>query len=138
MRCAGETDVNPIGPMGKIVQLIFAAAAPGETVANLMAAAVACGAAGQAGDLMQDFKAGRLMGLSPRKQILAQMWASRRGCWAPCSTYALLRSAHPIGGEQLRRRRRRGWPSRRRSPAAATTRRVCPAARRPAAAAPRV
>lgn len=73
VRCAGETDINPVGPMGKIVQLVFAVVAPGETVANLMAAAVSCGAAGQAGDLMQDFKAGRLMGLSPRKQLLAQM-----------------------------------------------------------------
>ena len=101
VRCAGETDVNPIGPMGKIVQLIFAAAAPGETVANLMAAAVACGAAGQAGDLMQDFKAGRLMGLSPRKQILAQMWGIPAGLLGAVPTYALLRSAHPIGGEQF-------------------------------------
>ena len=101
VRCAGETDINPIGPMGKIVQLIFAAAAPGETVANLMAAAVACGAAGQAGDLMQDFKAGRLMGLSPRKQILAQMWGIPAGLLGAVPTFALLRSAHPIGGEQF-------------------------------------
>lgn len=101
VRCAGETDINPIGPMGKIVQLVFAAAAPGETVANLMAAAVACGAAGQAGDLMQDFKAGRLMGLSPRKQILAQLWGIPAGLLGAVPTFALLRDAHPIGGEQF-------------------------------------
>ena len=58
-----------------------------------MAAAVACGAAGQAGDLMQDFKAGRLMGLSPRKQILAQMWGIPAGLLGAVPTYALLRSA---------------------------------------------
>ena len=101
VRCAGETDINPIGPMGKIVQLVFAAAAPGQTVANLMAAAVACGAAGQAGDLMQDFKAGRLMGLSPRKQILAQLFGIPAGLLGAVPTFALLRDAHPIGGEQF-------------------------------------
>jgi uncharacterized oligopeptide transporter (OPT) family protein len=55
VRCTGETDINPIGPMGKIIQLVFAFVAPGDAVANLMAAAVACGGAGQAGDLMHDF-----------------------------------------------------------------------------------
>ena len=72
VRCTGETDINPIGPMGKIIQLVFAFIAPGDAVTNLMAAAVACGGAGQAGDLMHDFKAGAMMRLSPRKQLLAQ------------------------------------------------------------------
>jgi len=39
----------------------------------LKAAAVACGGAGQAGDLMHDFKAGLMMRLSPRKQLIAQL-----------------------------------------------------------------
>tara|TARA_B110000459_G_scaffold13331_1_gene13115 strand:+ start:242 stop:2347 length:2106 start_codon:yes stop_codon:yes gene_type:complete len=101
VRCAGETDINPVGPMGKIVQLVFAVVAPGETVANLMAAAVSCGAAGQAGDLMQDFKAGRLMGLSPKKQLLAQMAGIPAGLLGAVPTFALLRDAHPLGGEQF-------------------------------------
>jgi len=37
VRCTGETDINPIGPMGKIIQLIFALVAPGAIVTNLMA-----------------------------------------------------------------------------------------------------
>ena len=39
VRCTGETDINPIGPMGKIIQLVFALVAPGAIVTNLMAAA---------------------------------------------------------------------------------------------------
>ena len=100
VRCAGKIDVNPIGPMGKIVQLIFAAAAPGETVANLMAAAVACGAAGQA-----EPDAG-LQGWAAHGPV-AEATDPELRCYIPAGllgavpTYALLRSAHPIGGEQF-------------------------------------
>ena len=84
VRCAGETDINPVGPMGKIIQLVFAFVAPGNVVTNLMAAAVACGGAGQAGDLMHDFKAGMMMRLSPRKQLVAQLAGVPAEYSAPC------------------------------------------------------
>ena len=40
VQCAGETDINPIGAMGKVAQLLFAVLAPRDIVTNLMAAAV--------------------------------------------------------------------------------------------------
>ena len=49
VRCTGETDINPIGPMGKIIQLVFAFIAPGDAVTNLMAAAVAAAAQNRRG-----------------------------------------------------------------------------------------
>lgn len=101
VRCTGETDINPIGPMGKIIQLVFAFAAPGNVVTNLMAAAVACGGAGQAGDLMHDFKAGMMMRLSPRKQLLAQLAGIPAGILGAVPAYALFRDAYPLGGEQF-------------------------------------
>lgn len=101
VRCTGETDINPIGPMGKIIQLVFAFIAPGDAVTNLMAAAVACGGAGQAGDLMHDFKAGAMMRLSPRKQLLAQAIGVPVGILGAVPAYALFRDAYPLGGEQF-------------------------------------
>ena len=101
VRCAGETDIYPVGPMGKIIQLVFAFVAPGNVVTNLMAAAVACGGAGQAGDLMHDFKAGMMMRLSPRKQLVAQLAGVPAGILGAVPAYALFRDAYPLGGEQF-------------------------------------
>lgn len=71
-RVVGETGIAPIGAIGKMSQLGFAVIAPGQAVTNLMTANVAGGAAGQCADLLNDFKAGRLVGATPRHQVLAQ------------------------------------------------------------------
>lgn len=73
-RAQGETDVNPIGGMGKVTQLLFAVLAPGNSQANLMAAGITAAGANNSGDLLQDMKTGRLLGASPRKQFIAQMF----------------------------------------------------------------
>src|SRR5204862_5757593 len=72
-RAVGETDVNPIGGMGKVTQLLFALLAPGNPQANLMGAGINAAGANNCGDMMQDLKTGRLLGASPRKQFLAQV-----------------------------------------------------------------
>ena len=109
VRCTGETDINPIGPMGKIIQLVFAFIAPGDAVTNLMAAAVACGGAGQAGDLMHDFKAGApMMRLSPREAApRAGHRRARRDPRRRPGIRALPRRVPAGGGSSSRPRRRR-------------------------------
>jgi OPT family oligopeptide transporter len=72
-RAQGETDVNPIGGMGKVTQLIFALVAPGNAQSNLMAAGITSAGANNCGDMMQDLKTGRLLGASPKKQFFAQL-----------------------------------------------------------------
>jgi OPT family oligopeptide transporter len=72
-RSVGETDVNPIGGMGKVMQLVFALLAPGNVQSNLMAAGITSAGANNCGDMMQDLKTGRMLGASPRKQFLAQL-----------------------------------------------------------------
>lgn len=72
-RAQGETDVNPIGAMGKVTQLLFAVIVPGNPQANLMAAGITSAGANNCGDMMQDLKTGRLLGASPRKQFWAQL-----------------------------------------------------------------
>jgi uncharacterized oligopeptide transporter (OPT) family protein len=71
-RVVGETGIPPIGAIGKLSQLGFGIAAPGQTVTNLMTANVAGGAAGQCADLLNDFKVGHAIGAVPARQAFAQ------------------------------------------------------------------
>lgn len=71
-RVVGETSVAPIGAIGKVSQLSFGAMAPGQPITNLMTANVAGGAAGQAADLLNDFRAGHEVGAHPGRQVVAQ------------------------------------------------------------------
>jgi uncharacterized oligopeptide transporter (OPT) family protein len=73
-RATGETDTTPVGPMGKLTQLLYAAlpGAQGIAAINLMAAGVTATAGGAAADLLTDLKSGYILGANPRKQFLAQ------------------------------------------------------------------
>jgi uncharacterized oligopeptide transporter (OPT) family protein len=71
-RITGETDTTPVGPLGKVTQLIFGALSPGNMNVNLMSANITAGAAGSAADLLTDLKSGYLLGAHPRKQFIAQ------------------------------------------------------------------
>src|SRR5690606_39761500 len=63
-RVVGTTGIPPIGAIGKLSQLAFGAMAPGQVAINLMSANSAGGAAGQATDLLNDFKVGNAIGAS--------------------------------------------------------------------------
>ena len=71
-RVTGETDMTPIGPLGKVTQLTFGILSPGNMNVNLMSANITAGAATSAADLLTDLKSGYLLGANPRKQFLAQ------------------------------------------------------------------
>lgn len=71
-RATGESDITPVGAMGKITQLTFGILAPSNMVTNLMTASVTAGAAGSSADLLVDLKSGYLLGANPRKQFIAQ------------------------------------------------------------------
>lgn len=72
-RAVGETDTNPLGAMGKVMQLLFAVISPGNATHNLVSAGVGANAASGSADLLQDLKSGYLLGANPRRQFLAQM-----------------------------------------------------------------
>lgn len=73
-RATGETDTTPIGAMGKLTQLLYAALPGAQGIAsiNLMAAGVTASAGGAAADLLTDLKSGYILGANPRKQFIAQ------------------------------------------------------------------
>ncbi|MFW6067231.1 MAG: OPT family oligopeptide transporter [Myxococcota bacterium] len=89
-RVTGETDITPIGAMGKVTQLFFGVIAPGGVTANLMAANVTGGAASQCADLLQDLRSGRMVGASPRAQMIAQVFGVVSGALAGSAAYLLL------------------------------------------------
>lgn len=101
VRSVGETDINPVGGMGKVTQLVYGGLAPGQMSTNLMAAAVTGAGASQAGDMMQDLKTGHLLGASPRKQFLAQLAGICAGVVFVVPVYLVFTDAYEIGGEKL-------------------------------------
>ncbi|MAC19269.1 MAG: hypothetical protein CMJ23_06235 [Phycisphaerae bacterium] len=99
-RSTGETDINPIGGMGKVTQLAFGAVAPGQADVNVLAASITSAGASQSGDMMQDLKTGRLLGASPRKQILAQLAGITCGIPICAAVYKLFDSQYEIGVDE--------------------------------------
>src|SRR5439155_17007046 len=91
-RATGETDTNPIGPMGKVTQLLYAIL-PGSraiTSTNLMAAGLTSSAGSAAADLLTDLKTGYILGANPRKQFLAQFFGVFFGALAVVPAWYLM------------------------------------------------
>jgi uncharacterized oligopeptide transporter (OPT) family protein len=71
-RATGETNITPMGAMGKVTQLLFAGLAPQNTTINLMSAGTTASASISCADLLTDLKSGYLLGANPRQQFIAQ------------------------------------------------------------------
>jgi OPT family oligopeptide transporter len=101
VRATGETDINPIGAMGKITQAVYGALDPGMIPTNLMAAGITAAGASQAGDLMHDLKAGYILRVSIRRQVVAQLCGVVVGVFTAAAVYRLLTAAYTIPGEDF-------------------------------------
>ncbi len=97
VRSTGETDINPIGGMGKVTQMVYGAISPGNMSTNLMAAGITGAGASQAADMMQDLKTGYMVGASPRSQFKAQCLGILAGIFFAIPIYKLFDSAYIIG-----------------------------------------
>ena len=101
-RVTGETDTTPIGPMGKVTQLIFGALSPGNMNINLMAANITAGAAASSADLLTDLKSGYLLGANPRKQFFAQFAGIFSGTLVTVLCFnVLVHDPSVLGGKQF-------------------------------------
>jgi putative OPT family oligopeptide transporter len=89
-RVAGETGITPVGPMGKVTQLVFGVIAPADPTANLMSANVTGGAASQVGDMLHDFRTGHMLGAWPRLQATAQSFGVLSGALAGAAAYLII------------------------------------------------
>jgi uncharacterized oligopeptide transporter (OPT) family protein len=89
-RATGETDITPVGPMGKIMQLTYGTLMPQSYAANLMTASITSGASAECGDLLNDLKSGYLLGAHPRRQFIAQFLGIFTGTVSTVLCYFLL------------------------------------------------
>lgn len=101
VRATGETDINPVGAMGKITQVVYGALHPGMIPTNLMAAGITAAGASQSGDLMHDLKAGYIMKVSIRRQVIAQIIGVVIGVFTAAAVYRLLTAAYQIPGDDF-------------------------------------
>jgi OPT family oligopeptide transporter len=101
-RATGETDITPIGAMGKITQLFYGVVAPTNITTNLMTAGVTAGAAASSADLLTDLKSGYLLGANPRKQFIAQFLGIFAGALVIVPAfYLIVPTANILGGEEF-------------------------------------
>ena len=109
VRALGETDLNPVSGISKLTQLVFALVVPPKSskhhdhaiIINLIAGAVSESGALQAGDMMQDLKAGHLIGASPKAQFYGQIIGSVIGAIVSAAVYKLYVSVYTVPGEMF-------------------------------------
>ena len=102
-RATGETDITPIGAMGKITQLLYGVIAPSNITTNLMTACITSGAASHAADLLTDLKSGYLLGGNPRKQTISQLFGVVAGTLVSVPAYVFVVQSDPsrLGSAEL-------------------------------------
>ncbi|MEX2112690.1 MAG: OPT family oligopeptide transporter, partial [Pirellulales bacterium] len=101
-RATGETNITPIGAMGKITQLLYGWLAPTNLTTNLMTASITSGAAAHSADLLMDLKCGYLLGGNPRKQTISQLFGVLAGTLVCVPAYMLVVSdPEKLGTEEL-------------------------------------
>jgi len=90
----GQTGIDPMEIFGLIVLLLVAAFAAVPQVQLFFIAAIIAVACGLAGDVMNDFKAGHVIGTSPRAQIAGQAIGGIIGAVVAVATMYVLLSAY--------------------------------------------
>jgi uncharacterized oligopeptide transporter (OPT) family protein len=97
LRVLGETNWGPISVLSNLMQGIFAVLAPGNVAANMVASGTTGTIAVESEAIMQDYKAGDMIGSSPRYLTYMQLLATPIGAAAVSWMYPVLRSQYGIG-----------------------------------------
>ena len=99
LRALGETNWGPIGALSNLTQGLFAGVAPGNVPANIMGGGTVGAIAVTSEGLMQDYKAGHMIGSTPRSMTMAQLLGAPIGAAALAWTYPALVKTYGIVGE---------------------------------------
>jgi uncharacterized oligopeptide transporter (OPT) family protein len=102
LRALGETNWGPISSLSNIMQGLFAAIAPGNINANILGNGTTGTIAATSEGLMQDYKAGYIIGSTPRAMTIAQIIGAPIGAAALAIVYPLLVSTYGIVGEKAK------------------------------------
>jgi uncharacterized oligopeptide transporter (OPT) family protein len=98
LRVLGETNWGPISSLSNLMQGIFGALVPGNILANMVSSGTAGTVAADSEALMQDYKAGYMIGSSPRNMTIMQLLGTPVGAAAVSWMYPLLRDTYGIVG----------------------------------------
>jgi uncharacterized oligopeptide transporter (OPT) family protein len=101
LRVLGETNWGPISALSNMMQGFFAFLAPGNVPANMVASGTTGTVAIESEAIMQDYKAGDMIGSSPRYLTYMQLLATPVGAAAVSWMYPLLRDQYGIGEKGL-------------------------------------
>jgi uncharacterized oligopeptide transporter (OPT) family protein len=99
LRVLGETNWGPISALSNMMQGVFALLAPGNVAANMVASGTTGTVASDSQAIMQDYKAGDMIGSSPRYLTYMQLLATPIGAAAVAWMYPVLRQEYGIGGD---------------------------------------
>ncbi|MGA2953913.1 MAG: OPT/YSL family transporter [Caulobacteraceae bacterium] len=98
LRALGETNWGPIGALSNLMQGLFAVIAPGNVTANAMSNGITGTIAVTSEGLIQDYKAGWMIGSTPRSMTIAQLMGAPIGAAAVAMVYpALVKTFGLIG-----------------------------------------
>jgi uncharacterized oligopeptide transporter (OPT) family protein len=100
LRVLGETNWGPISTMVNLMQAVFGVVAPGDLRASMVSSGITGAVAAESEGLMQDFRAGAMIGSTPRILTYMQLIAVPVGALALAVMYPLLRDTYGIIGEQ--------------------------------------
>ncbi len=96
LRVLGETNWGPISALSNMMQGLFAVIAPGNVTANMVASGTTGTIATSSEAIMQDYKAGEMIGSTPRSLTIAQLMAVPVGAAAVAWIYPALVDTYGI------------------------------------------
>jgi uncharacterized oligopeptide transporter (OPT) family protein len=99
LRVLGETNWGPISQLSNTMQAVFGAIVPGNLPAIMLASGTTGTVAVESEALMQDYKAGHMIGSTPKHLTIMQILATPVGAAAVSWMYPLLRSTYGIVGD---------------------------------------
>ena len=99
LRVLGETNWGPISAMTNLTQAVFGIVAPGDLRASMVSSGTTGAVAAESEGLMQDFRAGQMIGSTPRILTYMQLIAVPVGALALAWMYPMLRDTYGIVGD---------------------------------------
>jgi uncharacterized oligopeptide transporter (OPT) family protein len=99
IRVLGETNWAPISAMANVMQAVFALLAPGHVPINMVGSGMSGAVAANGEHLMQDYRAGKIVGSTNRNLTWLQLVGVPVGALAVAIAYPALRDRYGVGGE---------------------------------------
>jgi uncharacterized oligopeptide transporter (OPT) family protein len=99
IRVLGETNWAPISAMANVMQAVFAVLAPGSVPVNMIGSGMSGTVAANGEHLMQDYRAGKIVGSTNKNLTILQLIGVPVGALAVAIAYPLVRAKYGIGGE---------------------------------------